>query len=119
MRRKPGGLVPLEVSILAAGLALTLRGVDTFHGYQLAREIQEQEQARSAAGHGSLYKALSRLEAASLLSSHWEDPAIAEAEKRPRRRLYKITAEGRRAYTEAERTALRSAGMVAGRPVLA
>jgi PadR family transcriptional regulator, regulatory protein PadR len=119
MRRKPGALVPLEVSALAAAVALKLRGVDKFHGYQLAREIQEQEQARSVAGHGSLYKALSRLEAASLLSSQWEDPTLAEAEKRPRRRLYEITAEGQRAYAEAERTALRPAGTVTGRPVLA
>ena len=35
-----------------------------------------------------------RLETRGLLSSRWEDPAIAAAEQRPRRRLYRVTAEG-------------------------
>ena len=45
--------------------------------------------------HGTLYKALSRLEAFGLLTSRWEDAAEA-AEGRPRRRLYELTGEGAR-----------------------
>jgi hypothetical protein len=33
-----------------------------------------------------------------LLASEWEDPDLAVAEGRPRRRLYEVTGEGERAY---------------------
>jgi DNA-binding PadR family transcriptional regulator len=32
----------------------------------------------------------------------WEDPALAEREKRPRRRFYRLTSEGRTATAEAQ-----------------
>jgi DNA-binding PadR family transcriptional regulator len=92
MRRKPGTLLPLEASILTAGLAL-----GRFHGYSLARAIQEQEAARRLTAHGTLYKALSRMETAGLLSSRWEDADAAAADGRPRRRLYEVTGAGVRA----------------------
>ena len=44
--------------------------------------------------HGTLYKALGRLEKAGLLESEWEDAAAAEDEGRPRRRLYSVTGAG-------------------------
>ena len=46
MRRKPGTLVPLEVSILTAAVALALGGEPEFHGYAVARELKEREEAR-------------------------------------------------------------------------
>lgn len=42
--------------------------------------------------HGTLYKALGRLEEFGLLTSRWEDAATAEG--RPRRRLYELTSQG-------------------------
>jgi PadR family transcriptional regulator PadR len=42
------------------------------------------------------------LERAGLLQSRWEDPDIAMEQGRPRRRLYRITASGQRAFEEAE-----------------
>ena len=54
--------------------------------------MREQGGSRSLTGHGTLYKALSRLEEFGLLASHWEDPAAAEG--RPRRRLYELTERG-------------------------
>lgn len=101
MRRKPGTLVPLEVSILSAAVAMALGGQMEFHGYAVARELREHEEARRLTAHGTLYRALERLERAGLLLSRLEDPDAAAAEQRPRRRLYQITAAGQTAF-EAE-----------------
>jgi len=109
MRRKPGTLVPIEVSILAAGVALALAGEPEFHGYGVARELKEREEARRLTAHGTLYRALGRLEEAGLLSSRLEAAEIAAAEQRPRRRLYRVTAEGEAALAAA-RAALPQAG---------
>jgi PadR family transcriptional regulator, regulatory protein PadR len=54
--------------------------------------MREQGGSRSLTGHGTLYKALSRLEEFGLLSSRWEDAAAVEG--RPRRRLYELTGQG-------------------------
>ncbi len=94
MRRKAGALLSIEISILQAGIGL-LRGSDPeFHGYAIARDIRDEEGARSLTSHGTLYRALERLEVRGLLASRWEDPEIAAGEERPRRRMYRVTAEG-------------------------
>jgi PadR family transcriptional regulator PadR len=91
-RRKPGTLLPLETEILGVALALLRSGQATFHGFGLAQIMREQTGSRSLTGHGTLYKALSRLEDFGLLTSRWEDAAAAEG--RPRRRLYELTGKG-------------------------
>lgn len=96
MRRKPGTLLPLETDILEAGLDLARRGQGEFHGFAIAKRIQELDGARRLTAHGTLYKALARMEKAGLLLSRWEDPSTAASEQRPRRRLYEVTAEGAR-----------------------
>lgn len=93
MKRKPGALLPLELSILRAGVAAAGAGENEFHGYAIATRIREQDGRRLTA-QGTLYRALSRLEEQELLESWWEDHTIAEAEQRPRRRLYRVTALG-------------------------
>jgi PadR family transcriptional regulator PadR len=93
-RRKPGTLLPLESEILAVALSLLRSGHATFHGFGLAQTMREQSGAGSLTAHGTLYKALSRLEEFGLLTSQWEDAAAAEG--RPRRRLYELTGEGAR-----------------------
>jgi PadR family transcriptional regulator len=97
MRRKPGTLLPIEVDILDAGLELRRAGGGRFHGFQLAKQIADHAGPRPLTSHGTLYKALQRLEEASLLTSQWEDPDTAAAEGRPRRRLYEVTGAGERA----------------------
>jgi PadR family transcriptional regulator, regulatory protein PadR len=97
MRRKPGTLLPLEVDILEAGLELRRTGGARFHGFQLAKQIADHAGPRPLTAHGTLYKALQRLEEAGLLQSQWEDPNIAATEGRPRRRLYEVTGAGERA----------------------
>nr|WP_308129288.1 helix-turn-helix transcriptional regulator [Actinoplanes polyasparticus] len=91
--RKPGTLLPLEADVLTAAMSNHRAGQAAFHGFGLARMIQEQSGARSLTAHGTLYKALNRLEELGLLTSDWEDPAGAPT-GRPRRRLYQLTAQG-------------------------
>ena len=62
--------------------------------------------SKALTGHGTLYKALGRLEEFGLLASRWEDAEAAEG--RPRRRLYELTGQGVEAATRP-----------AGRPVAA
>ncbi|GAA1773072.1 PadR family transcriptional regulator [Nonomuraea bangladeshensis] len=59
------------------------------HGFGLAKQIGRPT--------GSIYPALSRLEEAGWLESYWAEPA---PEGRPRRRLYRLTEEGRQAAHE-------------------
>jgi PadR family transcriptional regulator PadR len=99
MRRKPGTLLPLEADILEAGLELRQTGGARFYGFQLAKAIADHAGPRPLTAHGTLYKALQRLEEAGLLESQWEDPDIAATEGRPRRRLYAVTGAGERALT--------------------
>jgi len=43
---------------------------------------------------GTVYKTLHRMEKRGLIQSQWEEPEIAERERRPRRKYYAITPEG-------------------------
>lgn len=93
-RRKPGTLLPLEVDILDAGLECRRAGVGEFYGFELARSIAGGRAGHRLTSHGTLYKALGRLEDAGLLTSRWEDADLATGEGRPPRRLYTITGDG-------------------------
>jgi DNA-binding PadR family transcriptional regulator len=104
MRRKPGVLLPLEVSILEAALEIAARGSGEFYGYLIASAIKQREDRRTLTAHGTLYKALDRMKKAGLLESRWEDPETAALEERPRRRLYHVTAAGESALAEALRS---------------
>src|ERR687890_2245422 len=91
-RRKPGTLLPLETEILGVALSMSRSGHASFHGFGLAQTMRAQGGSRALTGHGTLYKALGRLEEFGLLSSRWEEAAAAEG--RPRRRLYALTQQG-------------------------
>lgn len=103
-------LIPFEVQILSAGLQLQRQGIDEWHGYQLAKVIKELEGARLLTAHGTLYKALGRLEGREeqgelLIKGRWEDPAaLPPGEHRPLRKYYQVTGTGalvcRRALSE-------------------
>ena len=110
-RRKPGTLLPLETEILGVALSKLRAGHATFHGFGIAQSMREQSGSRALTGHGTLYKALGRLEELGLLISHWEDAAAAEG--RPRRRLYELTGQGARV---AERALADEAGQATRRP---
>ena len=50
---------------------------------------------------GTVYPALSRLERAGLLRAKWEAHSVAQREKRPPRKYYQITADGKKRLIEA------------------
>lgn len=95
-------MLPIEASILEAGVDFRRVGVREFHGFLIAKEIKEREAARLLTAYGTLYKALERMEKAGLLESRWEDPLIAAVENRPRRRLYHVTVVGEAALAKAQ-----------------
>lgn len=83
-------MLPLEEAILEVGMR-RYRGADPeFYGFSLAEELRSIGTSDRLLGHGTLYKALARLERDGLLESDWEDVDAAEA-GRPRRRLYRVT----------------------------
>lgn len=92
MRRKTDQLIPFEVSVLEAAIELRNRGTMAFHGYALAKAIKTTSDSRMLTAHGTLYRALHRLERTALIEGFWEDPGEAVREGRPRRRLYRLTA---------------------------
>ncbi len=92
VRRKPGALVPLEISILELASARP----EPFHGFELAKTLADANRSKALTAHGTLYKALGRLAEHGLLEAEWEDADVALEEGRPRRRLYRITGEGAR-----------------------
>jgi DNA-binding PadR family transcriptional regulator len=98
-RRKPGTLLALETEILEIALSMRRSGHASFHGFGLAHAMREHSGSRALTGHGTLYKALGRLEEFGLLTSHWEEATAAEG--RPRRRLYELTGQGARAAEQA------------------
>ena len=97
-RRRPGSLLPLEVSILTACLDAGETGA---HGFALAKAIAEAGDDRSLTATGTLYRALHRLDEAGLVESWWEDPNDAADAGRPRRRSYRITGAGATALAKA------------------
>ncbi len=101
MRRKANRLLPIELSILETGIELRVRGAKAFHGFMIAKGIKERQDSRLLTAHGTLYKALDRLEKAGLLESQWEDPLVAAQQNRPRRRFYVVTAAGEAALAKA------------------
>lgn len=99
MRRKAGGLLDIEARLLGVLVKSTTHSPGAgaeMHGFGLAKLLADGDGSRRLTGHGTLYKALSRLESAGLVVSRWEDEAVDRA-GRPRRRLYRITADGRAA----------------------
>ena len=75
------------------GIALTLGAWQMFIRSPIGTWLSNPElYYRSLTAHGTLYKALARLEDLGLLTSRWED--VAATEGRPRRRLYELTGHG-------------------------
>jgi len=103
MRRKPGGLVPLEIAICTCAADLLVRGTREFHGYEIAKRLSDVADHKLLTAYGTLYRALGRLESMGLLESRWEDPEVPARENRPGRRLYSLTAAGESALDDARK----------------
>ena len=63
---------------------------------------------------GTVYPALRRLEEASLIRSSWESQKTADAEKRPPRKYYKLTAAGKARLEAAQKRYPLLAALVRG-----
>jgi DNA-binding PadR family transcriptional regulator len=114
VRRKPGQLLDLEAQILGVAVDVLVGGdPPEVHGFALAKRLADRADSKKLTAHGTLYKALGRLEDAGLLESRWVDHAVAEADGRPRRRLYRVTSAGQAslaAHVSATRPAAGAAG---------
>jgi len=94
VRRKAGTFTKIEQSILIALADLTGAQPPGAHGFLIASRLSAEGRAKRLAAHGTLYRALDRLERWGQVVSRWEDPDVAVAANRPRRRLYQLTAAG-------------------------
>jgi len=83
-----------QIGYATAGL---LRAIA--QGYRYGLDIMEITGLPS----GTVYPTLTRLESRGFVTGQWESEVIADREKRPRRRYYKLTAAGRTALTESTR----------------
>jgi len=76
------------------GLILAALERDTAHGWDIWRSLEAASNGALALKEGSLYPALYRMERQGLISARWETaPADSPG---PRRRVYRLTAKGRR-----------------------
>jgi DNA-binding PadR family transcriptional regulator len=73
---------------LSHSAAIILQAIDA--GFVYGFSIMEMTGLPS----GTVYPAVRRLERDALISSQWEDQAIAEAELRPARKYYQLTPSG-------------------------
>lgn len=82
--------------LLKGTTALLILGVlkdGELYGYEIAQRIRERSVAFIDPGEGWLYPALHRLEKQGSLQAFWRDGALG-----PRRRYYRITENGLRAF---------------------
>ena len=68
-------------------------------GYGYGTDIME----RTGLPSGTVYPTLSRMDERGYLRSRWEKREVADAERRPRRRYYRLTPSGRGALDAAVR----------------
>ncbi len=111
-RRRAGVLLPLEEAILRHGIEQVASGAGHFHGFALAEALGDGGLDGKLLGHGTLYKALARLEREGLIESHWEE-IDAATEGRPRRRLYKVTGSAAEAIATSHAVTAAPAGRLA------
>jgi PadR family transcriptional regulator PadR len=76
------------------GLILAALERGTAHGWDIWRSLEAASGGALALKEGSLYPALYRLERQGLIAARWE--AATAARRGPRRRVYRLTAKGRR-----------------------
>jgi|SRR5580658_4907054 PadR family transcriptional regulator PadR len=96
----------LETLVLSA-----LRHGDA-HGFEILRRLEEAGSGALKLKEGSLYPALYRLEAAGMVKGEWEDSATVR--RGPRRRIYHLTAKGRRRLDEARGEFRQFAAVIGG-----
>lgn len=97
MRRRGGdGLVKNELRLLLTACEMFVDGERRFHGYQLARRVQVDDEKRTVMTQPTLYRCLRRLEERGAVASEWETREEAAADNRDGqpRRYYRVTEKG-------------------------
>lgn len=79
------------------GLVLAALERSPAHGWDIARRLDQQARGALQLKEGTLYPALYRLESAGLVSARTEKPVAGQ--RGPGRRVYQLTAKGRRRLT--------------------
>ncbi len=87
----------METPKLSHTAAMVLQAIDAGDGYGLS--VMQMTGLPS----GTVYPALRRLERDELIRSQWERQSIAEAGKRPPRKYYRLTREGRAALDASQK----------------
>jgi PadR family transcriptional regulator PadR len=88
------------------GLLLAVVAEEPAHGYEILERLRGRSGGAFDLPEGTVYPALHRLEGAGLLKSSWAPGATR------RRRVYSLTAKGRRALGERRKEWRRFAGAV-------
>ena len=86
---------------MASNKTLSLGAVMVLHALARGREYGFDVMEETGLSSGTIYPALDRLERLAFARSEWEDARVAQSEKRPPRRYYRITPDGARALQEA------------------
>jgi DNA-binding PadR family transcriptional regulator len=81
------------------GLLLSALERGPAHGWDIARSLDRQARGGLELKEGSLYPALYRLEHMKLVAARWEKQI--SGRRGPKRRVYQLTAKGRRRLAEA------------------
>lgn len=81
------------------GLILAALEREAAHGWDIWRRLEQASGGALELKEGSLYPALYRLEQQRLITARWDTDATARAG--PRRRVYRLTAKGRRRLSAA------------------
>ena len=89
--------VPVPSTKLSHTAAMILQAIDAgcLYGFSIMESL--------GLPSGTVYPALRRLERDELIGSSWEKQKIADAELRPPRKYYRLTAAGRSALEAARR----------------
>ncbi len=98
-----GHLETLILSVLRRGDA---------HGFEILHRLEAAGSGALQLKEGSLYPALYRLETAGMIKGAWEDDA--SPRRGPRRRIYRLTAKGKRRFEEARGEFQQFASVIGG-----
>ena len=86
---------------MANNKSLSLGTVMVLHALARGRAYGFDVMEETGLSSGTIYPALDRLETLGFARSEWEDPRVAQSEKRPPRRYYRITRAGAEELQEA------------------
>ena len=114
MKRYLGMMLGIERTILRLMGEHAESRPQGVYGYELAALLcqetsagpaeEEESEPDSLRANGTVYKILYRLGRVGAVTSHWEEPEVALAEGRPRRRYYVLTENGLARAANLERT---------------